>query len=87
MLSSGRKFLGVMLDMPVFNLFSFVAFVEDNATMSSRRYFKKKSSFIVICAKSKKENPIILNFSPLPTSFRIIFVAFVECHYKFNAIF
>ena len=37
----------------------FVAFVEDNATMSSIRYFENRSC-IVFCAKLKEADPIEL---------------------------
>ena len=45
--------------------FLFVAFLEDNATMTLIRYFekKKKKSCIVFCAKPKEVDPIKLNFS------------------------
>ena len=41
-------------------IINFVAFVEDNATMSLIRYFEK--SCIVFCAKPKEVDPIKLNF-------------------------
>ena len=40
--------------------FIFVAFVEDNVTMSSVSYFENRVSYF--CAKPKKVDPINVNF-------------------------
>ena len=45
-----------------FFIFLFVAFVEDNATMSSIWYFQNHV-WLEVCAKPKEVNPSRLNFS------------------------
>ena len=59
MVKSKLKYISKYISTPALG---FVAFVEDNATMSSIQYLENKS-YVEFCAKPKKVNPITFNFS------------------------